>query len=128
MVHVELIIPKPSVWSIENVVNVFPRSIERTDWAKDSYPLYARPDNGLVFECNGARFTNQYVVPYCPQLLLFFDCHLNIEISAGLGTVKYLSKYIYKGPDRATMEISGGVQDEIKAYLDSRFIGLTEAY
>jgi len=50
--------------------------------------------------------------------LLLFDCHLNVEISAGLGTVKYLSKYIYKGPDRATMEISGGMQDEIKAYLD----------
>ena len=54
------------------------------------------------------------MVPYYPQLLLFFDCYLNVEISAGLGTVKYLSKYIYKGPDRATMEISGGMQDEIK--------------
>ena len=81
----------------------------------------------MVFECNGARFTNQYVVPYCPQLLLLFDCYFNIEISAGLGTVKYLSKYIYKGSDRATMEISSGIQDEIKAYLDSHFIGPTEA-
>ena len=106
----------------------FPKEYrKRTDWAKDSYLLYARPDNGLVFERNGARFSNQYMVPYCPQLLLLFDCYLNVEISAGLGTVKYLSKYIYKGPDRATMEISGGVQDEIKAHLDSRFIGLTEA-
>ena len=41
--------------------------------------------------------------------------------------MKYLSKYIYKGPDRATMEISGGVQDEIKAHLDGQFIGPTEA-
>ena len=33
----------------------FPKEYrERTDWAEDSYPLYARPDNGLVFECNGA--------------------------------------------------------------------------
>ena len=67
------------------------------------------------------------MVPYCPQLLLLFDCYLNVEISAGLGTVKYLSKYIYKGPDRATMEISGRVQDEIKAHLDGHFIGPTEA-
>ena len=66
------------------------------------------------------------MVPYCPQLLLF-DCHLNVEISAGLGTVKYLSKYIYKGPDKATIEISGGMQDEIKAYLDGQFISPTEA-
>jgi len=106
----------------------FPKKYrERTDWAENSYPLYARPNNGLVFEHNGARFTNQYVVPYCPQLFLLFNCHLNVEISAGLGTVKYLSKYIYKGPDRETMEISGGVQDEIKAHLDGHFIGLTEA-
>ena len=105
----------------------FPKEYrERTDWAEDSYLLYARPDNGLVFECNGAKFTNQYVVPYCPQLLLLFDCHLNVEISAGLGTVKYLSKYIYKGSDRATMEISGGMQNEIKAHLDGYFIDPTK--
>jgi len=100
---------------------------ERTDWAENSYPLYARPDNGLVFEHNRARFTSQYVVPYCSQLLLFFDCHLNVEISAELGTVKYLSKYIYKGPDKVTIEISSRMQDEIKAHLDGHFIGPTEA-
>ena len=44
-----------------------------------------------------------------------------------MGTVKYLSKYIYKGPDRVTMEISGGIQDEIKAHLDGCFIGPIEA-
>jgi len=106
----------------------FPKEYrERIDWAENSYLLYARPNNGFVFECNGARFTNQYIIPYCSQLLLFFDCYLNVEISAGLGTVKYLSKCIYKGPDRATMEISGGMQDEIKAHLDGHFIGPTEA-
>jgi len=67
------------------------------------------------------------VVLHCSQLLLLFDCHINVEISARLGTVKYLSKYIYKGPDKATMEISGRMQDEIKAHLDSWFIGPTEA-
>jgi len=72
-------------------------------------------------------FCNKYVVPYCSQLFLLFDCHINVEISAGLGTVKYLSKYIYKGSNRAAMEISSGMQDEIKAHLDSCFIGLTEA-
>ena len=92
----------------------FPKEYrERTDWAEDSYPLYTRPDNSLVFEHNRARFTNQYVVPYCPQLLLLFDCYLNVEIFAGLETVKYLSKYIYKGPDRATIEISGGIQQSL---------------
>jgi len=67
------------------------------------------------------------VISHCPQLLLLFDCYINVEISAGLGAVKYLSKYIYKGPNRATMEISSRMQDEIKAYLDGCFIGPTEA-
>jgi len=32
----------------------FPKEYrERIDWAEDSYPLYARPNNGLVFEHNG---------------------------------------------------------------------------
>jgi len=102
---------------MKNVVNTFLRSIEKKQIGL-SYPLYARPNNGLVFEHNGARFTNQYVVPYCSQLLLLFDCHISVEISVRLGTVKYLSKYIYKDPDKVTMEISGRVQDEIKAHLD----------
>ena len=122
MVHVVLMIPKPSVWSMENVVNTFPRSIEREQIGLRTV-IYSM----LGLTMAWFRFTNQYVVPYCPQLLLLFDCYLNVEISAGLGTVKYLSKYIYKGPDRATMEISGGMQDEIKAHLDSHFIGPTEA-
>jgi len=126
MVHVKLIIPKPSVWSMENVVNTFPRSTEREQIGLRTV-IHFMLGLTMGFECNGARFTNQYVVPYCPQLLLLFDCRLHVEISAGLGTVKYLSKYIYKGPDRATIEISGGMQDEIKAYLDGCFIGPTEA-
>ena len=94
----------------------FPKEYrERTDWAKDSYLLYARPDNGLVFEYNGARFTNQYVVSYCPQLLLFFDCHVNVEISTGFKTVKYLRKYIYKGLDRITTRLV--VECRIKSRL-----------
>jgi len=39
---------------------------------------------------------------------------LMLEIFARLETVKYLSKYIYKGPDRAIMKISSGIQDKIK--------------
>ena len=29
MVHVVLTIPKPSIWSIDDVVNTFPKTIER---------------------------------------------------------------------------------------------------
>ena len=60
--------------------------------------------------------------------LLLFDYYINVEIFARLETVKYLSKYIYKSPNRATIEINSRVQNEIKAHLNGQFIGLTEAY
>ena len=126
MVHVVLTIPKPSVWSMENVVNAFPKTLEK-EQIRLRRAIHSMLGLTMAWYLNGTRFTNQYVVPYYPQLLLLFDCHLNVEISAGLGTVKYLSKYIYKSPDRATMEISGGMQNEIKAHLDGHFIGPTEA-
>ena len=106
----------------------FPKDYrKRTDWTENSYLLYARPDNGLVFEHNGARFTNQYIVLYCSQLVLLFDCHINVKVSARLEAIKYLSKYIYKSSDRATIKISSRVQDKIKTHLNGQFIGPTEA-
>jgi hypothetical protein len=37
--------------------------------------------------------------------------------------VKYCFKYIHKGPDRATLEYE---QDEIKCFIDGRYIGALE--
>ncbi|KAB2619505.1 hypothetical protein D8674_015374 [Pyrus ussuriensis x Pyrus communis] len=43
---------------------------------------------------------NSWVIPYNPWLLLRYDCHINVEICASIKSVKYLYKYVYKGPDR----------------------------
>ncbi|KIL69115.1 hypothetical protein M378DRAFT_43459, partial [Amanita muscaria Koide BX008] len=55
-----------------------------------------------------------------------FDCHINCEVCATIKAVKYVHKYIYKGPDCATLELQGPV-DEVKAYLDSRYVSSIEA-
>ncbi|KAB2602049.1 hypothetical protein D8674_003054 [Pyrus ussuriensis x Pyrus communis] len=47
---------------------------------------------------------NSWVIPYNPWLLLRYDCHINVEICASIKSVKYLYKYVYKGPDRVTVE------------------------
>jgi hypothetical protein len=39
---------------------------------------------------------------------------------------KYIHKYIAKGPDHATIMLGG--EDEVKIYLDSRWIGACEAF
>ena len=106
----------------------FPKSFcEQTQMKDDGYPEYARPNNGRTVEkANNVIFTNEHVVPHHPTLLVEFNCHINLEICASIKSVKYIHKYIYKGPDRATLEMGGAV-DEVKTYLDSRYISSVEA-
>src|SRR6185369_16986527 len=72
-------------------------------------------------------------VPYNPYLTTKYDCHINVEICSSITAIKYLFKYVYKGHDRATVEISGGGNtnqinnNEISLYLDARYISASEA-
>lgn len=104
----------------------YPRDYcEETQLSEDGYPVYARPNDGRQFvNAKGDVFTNRDVVPHNPLLTAMFDCHINVEICASVKAVKYIHKYIYKGHDRATMEVQ---QDEIKQYIDARYIGTPEA-
>ena len=51
-------------------------------------------------------YRNDRVVPYNPYLLKMFDCHLNVEVCARITAVKYIHKYIYKGPDIVTVRMA----------------------
>src|SRR5205807_835973 len=111
----------------------FPKHFcQETRMKEDGYPEYARPDNGHTIEKPGTGanntasiFTNKDVVPYPPELLVQFQCHINLEVCASIKSVKYIHKYIYKGHDRATLEMQGAT-DEVKTYLDSRYISSVE--
>jgi hypothetical protein len=55
-----------------------------------------------------------------------------VEIYSSIIAVKYLFKYVYKGHDRATVEIKKNAQgqeqvDEIRLYLDARYVSASEA-
>ncbi|KAG0580812.1 hypothetical protein KC19_4G201500 [Ceratodon purpureus] len=105
----------------------FPKSFQdQTAMDQDGYPLYRRRNDGRSFEKHGFFFNNSHVVPYNFDLIRKYDCHINIEVCASVQAVKYIHKYIYKGHDRATLRI-GEEQDEIKQYLDARYIGASEA-
>ncbi len=66
-----------------------------------------------------------------------YDAHINVEVCNNIRAVKYLFKYVYKGHDHATVEISrqndnatkGNVveTDEIKKYLDCHYVSTSEA-
>jgi len=106
------------------------------------YPTYRRRDNGRTFTRNGKVLDNRWVVPYNPALCKKYNCHINVEYCASVAAIKYLHKYIYKGYDRAQVQFvpAGGQaqgaqvagqaeagQDEIKSYLDGRYVSSIEA-
>ncbi|KAK4596817.1 hypothetical protein RGQ29_014730 [Quercus rubra] len=74
----------------------------------DSYPVYKRYDTNNPVPLNDRcriMVDNTWVVPYNPWLLLKYNCHINVEIYCSIKSVKYLYKYVYKGPDRVSMEV-----------------------
>lgn len=75
---------------------------------------------------------NRFIVPYNSYFLLRYNAHINVEICAFIEAVKYLFKYVYKGHDRAALNIirsrlKEGIVDEIKAHLDARYVCAPEA-
>jgi hypothetical protein len=100
---------------------------EVTSTAQDGYPLYARPNDGQAFPVKvlhtSVEVDNRWIVPYNPYLSAKFNCHINVESVATFKTLKYCFKYIHKGPDRATLQYE---LDEIKKYIDGRYIGAPE--
>ncbi|XP_074356010.1 uncharacterized protein LOC141695682 [Apium graveolens] len=106
-----------------------------------SFPVYRRRDTGRVTNKKRINLDNQYVVPYNRDLMLRFQCHINLEICNSSRSLKYLFKYCLKGHDTATILLkkesnkSGNEQtarsvknlDEVKNFLDGRYVCASEA-
>ena len=83
---------------------------------------------------NGVQLDNRCVVPYNPYLSKKYNAHINVEICNSLRSYKYLYKYVYKGPDMASVAIETENQsdkrersvDEINKYVNSRFVTASE--
>ena len=102
----------------------FPKAfINQTIIKEDGYPDYACPDNGRTVQKHQDIFDNKVVVPHPRELLVQFDYHINLEVCGSIKVVKYIHKYIYKGPDHATVLTEG--QNEIHTYFDVRYISST---
>jgi hypothetical protein len=74
-------------------------------------------------------------LPYNAFLSLKNNCHLNVEVAAGIKCVNYLFKYIYKGYDCADIKITTGSTDansemlhynEINQWVNSRYVSAPE--
>jgi hypothetical protein len=105
--------------------------VAQTVCEPQQYPIYRRRNDNRTFtkKCRTAhgtidhRFDNRDVVPYNRFLLLKYRAHINLEVCSSIKAIKYLFKYVYKGHDRAHVEID----DEIKRYIDCRYLSSQEA-
>lgn len=113
----------------------FPKAFrQETVMLPNSFPEYRRQMGTTVVKVDTRRnqhiLDNRFVVPYNPALALKFNSHVNIECSASLKSVKYLTKYITKGHDCGTLQqryLKTGSWDEIEHYQDCRYMGPSEA-
>jgi Helitron helicase-like domain at N-terminus len=106
----------------------FPRSFqEATTMTENGYPTYRRREDGHSFiNAKGVLIDNRWVVPYSPFILLLMWCHCNLECCISVKAFKYIHKYVYKGHDRTSIGIAEDI-DEIKDYLDARYVSASEA-
>nr|GEV00799.1 putative PIF1 DNA helicase/replication protein A1-like protein [Tanacetum cinerariifolium] len=122
-----------------NVQNTFPKKfMQHSSVDSEGYPVYRRRDNKKYVEKSGHHLHNGFIILYNATLLKRYQCHINVEWCNQTGSIKYLFKYINKGPDRvsaelyepATMVDGEQIQkpiDEIKAYLDYGYLSACEA-
>lgn len=110
----------------------YPKSFAEKTIFDGKKPVYRRRNDGrnVTFTKNRICFQvdNRDVVPYNPYLCSKYESHINVEAITSVSVIKYAFKYINKGPDAAIMELKDEfVFDEIKAYIDSRYISSGEA-
>ena len=114
----------------------YPKNFQKiTEENENGYPIYRRRENGSFVKIrNGIQLDNRWVVPHNIALITKYNAHINVEICNSILAIKYLYKYIYKGHDRATVILSQNQTpntsepiDEIKTYLDTRYISASES-
>ncbi len=115
-------------------------SIE-TRYDVHGYPEYRRHQTCIFIDPKTQRVVdNWWIVPYNLHLATKYHARINVDICSSIFAIKYLYKYVYKGPDRATVErevhtpgqennanvvIANGEsqnRNEIKAYLEGRYV------
>ena len=120
----------------------FPKPFNDYTTAKeDGYPEYRRLSptrNGFKAKIKFAGkewmdIDNRWIIPYNPYLLKKYQAHINVEICSSIMAIKYLYKYIYKGPDKASFRLLAkkpkitNIRNEIERFYDAFYISGSEA-
>ncbi len=75
------------------------------------------------------RTQESNIVEYNPELLLTYQCHINVQVTTGSKCILYLRKYMSKGPDVANVRISHHMscQMECNSFYQTRCMTASEA-
>ncbi|XP_074364762.1 uncharacterized protein LOC141705743 [Apium graveolens] len=118
----------------------FPKRFNGHTFFDDSgFHVYRRRRTVRVIK-KGVSLDNKFGVPYNRDLLVRFQCHINLEICNSSRSLKYLFKYFLKGHDTGTMLLKKNTSsqvsaqekkakslNEVKDFLDSRYVCASEA-
>ncbi|KAJ1268745.1 hypothetical protein BS78_07G158400 [Paspalum vaginatum] len=91
--------------------------VENTTFSENGFIVYRRRNNGIFIRREQHNLDNRWVVPHNLILLKRYQAHINVENVNQSRVLKYLCKYVNKGPDRAK---ETDTIDEIQEYLDCR--------
>lgn len=114
----------------------YPKDFQHeTSLDANGFALYRRRNNGRFVIKSNIKLDNRWIVPYNLPLLKRYQAHINIEWCNKSIFIKYLFKYVTKGPDRSKVFLQRIQNDsdvpydedthtknEIKEYLDTRYI------
>jgi hypothetical protein len=108
---------------------------DETNFTDNGFTQYRRRDTNIYVRRDNHNLDNRWVVPHNLFLLKKFQAHINVEFVNKSKLLKYLCKYVNKGPDKATIVFEKINKDndsfvnqedkdinEIKEYLESRYI------
>lgn len=68
---------------------------------KDGYPIYKRRNDSWFVMVQNQKLNSNHIVPYNHYLLVIFQDHIKVEWNNRARSVKYLFKYITKGPGQS---------------------------
>ncbi|CAN0881417.1 hypothetical protein LINGRAHAP2_LOCUS14230 [Linum grandiflorum] len=128
--------PTSSCMKEGNCSKFFPNLFaSETTFDMNRYVTYRRRATNISAIKSGANLDNNYVVPYNWDLVVKYQAQINVEICHKGQLIKYLFKYITKGPDisevlaenREASSHPNSPIDKIAQYLDCRSISLYEA-
>src|SRR5260370_32681402 len=70
-----------------------------------------------------------WVVPYCPQLLLLWQGHINTKSIFTSNVFLYIYKYVFKGVDHTKFSITPAnqIKDAIDDYVQGQWLSAPEA-